>query len=533
MTQDTLDRIKLVKARLLPLPPWEAALERLIERLPRQLVTVEMMPAGDVSVIDDGQGEFRANGPAPRFALQPSPLLERGGWYYLEAALVRNNGNREAALLVETHSGKCITIPIPTNLRGTVREVFFLPSSVRSLHWSPTAAAGYFSQSPLLIHRISPLESFLRRLYRLVPDLWRFRTINNANVPTLNLWGILARPHQAYLHTAELRRKRLTGSDYATFLALNARQRKRDIRLLQREMKAWPAPPLVSLIIAAQTPKGAWLREAISSVQNQLYPHWELVITGDIDTETNDMIEGCNKQKNRIRGLSMPAAMEKSSLLNSAFAASTGDFVGQLGQHDQLPPESLALLVRKWIMAPDCDLIYSDEDALDDLGRRCHPHFKPDWNPTLFYSHNYLGRLCLYRREGLLAINGYRSGYPEAEEYDLCLRLIRHKTNLIAIHAPGVGYHCRPEQSGTQMSARKEQADRSGKQALEDFFRGSGTAVADGPELGLYRIHHPLPTPAPLVSIIIPSRDKKNILEGCIESIVHKTRYPNWEILIV
>jgi hypothetical protein len=118
-----------VKSRLLPHSLLEGALEWLVECLPRRIIKVGLVPTNDISVVNVSKGEFNAIGDAPRFEMvfdSATPL--KSGWYYLEAALVRNNGNLETSIRVNIrHEDKesIISLPIPTNRRGTVREVFF------------------------------------------------------------------------------------------------------------------------------------------------------------------------------------------------------------------------------------------------------------------------------------------------------------------------------------------------------------------------------------------------------------------------
>jgi hypothetical protein len=166
-----------VKARLYPLTKFTKFLEWLIERLPRDLIAIQIIPQNNVIIINEKSGEYKALSEDPSFLLAMQPQLKRGGWFYLEAALVRHTGDREARLFGRGgRSGdEAFDIPIPSNLRGTVREVFYLPGPVTNVFWSPMRAPGFFSQSPLLIHRISTVESYLRRAHRVVLTLWSLR----------------------------------------------------------------------------------------------------------------------------------------------------------------------------------------------------------------------------------------------------------------------------------------------------------------------------------------------------------------------
>ncbi|NTU99459.1 hypothetical protein HGA64_05670, partial [Candidatus Falkowbacteria bacterium] len=242
--------IEQVKSRLLPLTPWESILEWLVERLPRLLIRVDLTPNDNIVVVNESKGEYRGITNAPSFEMTFAPAPHHGGWYYLEAALVRNNGSREASIHVDRGRGdKKTTLPIPANLRGTVREVFFLPADAVALQWAPTAAPGFFSQSQLLIHKITPLESTLRRMYRVLFDLWRFRGSTVAAHSGLTWQGALCSLQEAYQCTTNLRIKRLASNDYSSFIALNDTLKETDIQIMRDQMQQFALHPVISLVV--------------------------------------------------------------------------------------------------------------------------------------------------------------------------------------------------------------------------------------------------------------------------------------------
>lgn len=543
-----------VKLRLLPLSPLVFALEWLIERLPRHLIKVELKPNDDIAFINKNKGEYKATGNTPSFEMIFAPASPQGGWYYLEAALVRNTGNREASIRadipshtdIQSEDKKSITIPIPTNLRGTVREIFYLPLNVTALHWSPTAAPGYFSQSPLLLHKITPLESTIRRMSRVIFDLWRFRNRAPSTRSGLTWWGGFSNLQGAYQRTANLRFKRAMGNDYSAFIALNDTLKKADIRAMHKQIPQLAGRPIISLIMPVQSPIiTKFFREALDSVSGQIYPHWELLLAGNFSTDAQSFaIANEYASKNaRIRIVSVKFGENLAVTFNSALEVAQGEFVARINQHDQIPSHALFFLAREINKHPDVDLIYTDDDSMDDTNKRLGPRFKPDWNPDMFFSYNYLANLSLYRRMRVLELGGYRPGFEGAEDYDLSLRYLRNTPATKIRHIPRVLYHSRtssPPLPSTPSPLRgegwgegKSAAHQSGKKALAAYFENSGVAVEDGPAPSLYRIKHPMPTQPPMVSIIIPTRDKVDILKKCIESIQQKTDYNNWEILIV
>ena len=137
--------------------------------------------------------------------------------------------------------------------------------------------------------------------------------------------------------------------------------------------------------------------------------------------------------------------------------------------------------------------------------------------------------LCLYRKEDALAIGGFRSIFPQAEEYDLCLRFTRLLSSKDIVHIPKIACHL-AKSNNPHTVAEKHRAE---KNALMAYFSEKNIAVEEGTITGSFRTRYPLPSPPPMASIIIPSRDKRDVLQTCIESIVQKSTYPNWEIVII
>ena len=529
-------RIADVKSRLLPLAPSVVPLEYLIESLPRTLVEVQLRAANDIAIMDSAIGSFKATGNNPWFELTLTPAAR--GWYYLEAALVRNNGSRQAHIHVEVDADPAhdMAVPITTNLRGSVREVFYLPANVRRLRWAPTAAAGSFSQSPLLLHRISAVESFCRRCSRVLFDLWRFRSQTGPRRAGLSLWRALLDLNDAYRRSAVIRAMRAMGYDYQAFLgnteALNSRAR----RAIARSISAMARRPLFSIIVTLDSPAPQLLARTLAAVTAQYYPNWELCLVGrdSMGVALQELIVRCTRQDARVRFSSLAAAGDEASLFNHGLAAARGAYVLAVKQHDLLQPAALFCVAQKLASQPDRKLIYSDEDRVDEFGDRTTPLFKPDWNPDLLYSHNYVSALCAYDRTLVTELGGYRRGYDGAEEYDLMLRCSSRLTGAQVGHVPRVLYSRHTAANADQQIGHAVASARdAGLRALREHLAPLGARAEGGPGPGLYRVRHPLPEALPLVSLIIPTRDQVGILRQCVESIRTRTTYGNWEMLIV
>jgi GT2 family glycosyltransferase len=214
----------------------------------------------------------------------------------------------------------------------------------------------------------------------------------------------------------------------------------------------------------------------------------------------------------------------------------TGEFIA-LFDHDDLLPEHALFCVAETILAnPNVGIIYSDEDKISESGIRIDPYFKCDWNPDLFYSHNMISHLGVYRSDIFHEIGGFRVGYEGSQDYDLALRFIEQINPDQIKHIPHVLYHWRIHADSTAaVVGSKPYALKAAAKALQDHFdRYAITAnVEQLTDMGDYRVNYALPENPPLVSLIIPTRNGYTLLRQCVESILSKTTYPNYEILII
>jgi GT2 family glycosyltransferase len=185
---------------------------------------------------------------------------------------------------------------------------------------------------------------------------------------------------------------------------------------------------------------------------------------------------------------------------------------------------------------PEAAIVYSDEDLIDERGRRFGPYFKPDFSPDLFLSHNLISHLGVYRRSLLVELGGFRVGFEGSQDYDLALRVSEKVKPEQIRHVPEVLYHWRAIRgSAARAPDEKSYAEQAARRALQDHLdrlRQPATIEA-GPAPGLYRAVYRLPEPAPLVSIVIPTRDALPLLRACVESIRARTDHPRYEILVV
>ena len=305
---------------------------------------------------------------------------------------------------------------------------------------------------------------------------------------------------------------------------------------LRNRAAALPAPPLISLLVPVYNPPEKWLVRALESVRAQVYRHWELCVADDASTQPHvrSVLERFASEDPRIRLVHRPQNGHISAASNSALALATGEFCALLDHDDELPPHALLLLAERVLQHPSAELVYSDEDKIDETVQRFDPHFKPDWNPDLLTSQNYLSHLTMIRTATLRRVGGFREGFEGAQDWDLFLRVTETVPAATIHHVPHVLYHWRAIDGSTATQlGEKDYATRAARRALEEHF--ARTATSATPELARgshWHIVRPRPSPAPLVTLVIPTRNRRELLATCVESIYARTAYPNFEFLI-
>lgn len=306
---------------------------------------------------------------------------------------------------------------------------------------------------------------------------------------------------------------------------------------INRKLAALSTTPIISVVMPVYNPPLDLLEAAITSVQQQSYPHWQLCIADDVspNPEVRDFLTKCTQQDPRIHVIFRSENGHISAASNSALMLATGDFVALLDHDDLLAADALLWVAETINQHPKSQIIYSDEDKIDASGQRFDPYFKSDWNYELFLSQNMISHLGVYRHSLLKNIQGFREGYEGSQDYDLALRCLQHISAEDVIHIPKVLYHWRVLPGSTAMGLdEKPYAQQAGEHALNDYLKTSGLGGwAESLPKGGYRIHAPLPQPLPLVSLIIPTRNAAALVKACITSILDKTTYANYEILLI
>lgn len=307
--------------------------------------------------------------------------------------------------------------------------------------------------------------------------------------------------------------------------------------LEKQRKKKWNYGPKISIIVPAYKTPEAFLRQLMDSLLAQTYANWELCIANASpeDASMEYVLKEYAKKDSRILWKKLEENKGIAENTNEAFAMATGEFAGLLDHDDLLAPNALYEVAKALETEPDIDVLYTDEDKVrgDEVLEHFQPHLKPDFNIDLLRSNNYICHFFIVRKSLLEKTGGFRREYDGAQDYDFIFRCTQAAGKIH--HIPEILYHWRTHQSSTADNPEsKLYAFEAGKRAIEENLRQNGLIgeVSHTKDYGFYRVKYPVQG-EPLVSIIIPNKDAKEDLEKCIQSILEKSSYTNYEILIV
>ena len=326
--------------------------------------------------------------------------------------------------------------------------------------------------------------------------------------------------------------------DYARWIRCYDQLQREDVKRVREQIAQFHYSPLISVLLPVYNSNLKWLRRAILSVQKQLYPRWELCIVDDASTDRKiwPFLQRCARQDRRIKLTRRTENGHISAASNDALRLATGDFVALLDHDDELAPTALYFVALALNENRELQLLYSDEDKLDAQSRRSDPYFKSDWNPELLLAQNFVSHLGVYRTDLVRRVGGFRIGFEGSQDYDLTLRCIEQIRPEQIEHLPRVLYHWRmADESTASYATAKPYAQEAARRAVQEHLDRTGIAAAVMPQhYGVYlRTKYALPAERPIVSIVIPTRDRASCLQKCLDGIFEKTDYRKYEVIVL
>lgn len=297
--------------------------------------------------------------------------------------------------------------------------------------------------------------------------------------------------------------------------------------------------PKISILMPVWNIEKQWLVKAIESIQKQTYENWELCIADDYSTKSyiKPFLKQLQNEDKRVKVVFKQSNDNISAATNTAFSLSTGEYILLMDHDDELTPNALFEIVKSLQIEDKPEIIYSDDDKIDENGNRYDPQFKPDWSPELLLSFMYISHIFCFKRELYEEVGGCRIGFEGCQDYDLALRMTELTNNIK--HIETILYHWRSIEGSTARNANsKPKSFENAIRALQETLnRRNIKGLVSRPEfakkssLGIFNID--FPNIGPEVSIIIPTKNNKKLLERCINSIVRKTKYKNYKIVVI
>lgn len=308
-----------------------------------------------------------------------------------------------------------------------------------------------------------------------------------------------------------------------------------DPSLIAQKLESFKIKPKISILLPVYNTPEELLIECLNSVKSQSYTHWELCIADDNSSLpcVKKVIDDFAREDTRVKVVYRSENGHISKASNTALEMATGDYVTLLDHDDQFTANALYKIVEAINDETHPDFIYSDEDKINKIGKRTEPFFKPDWSPDTILCQNYICHLVAIKKTLIEKAGGFRVGFEGAQDYDLVLRCTELAESIY--HIPLVLYHWRMiENSTADNPEAKLYAFEAGKRAIESALeRRKIKGRVEMREIpGIYRVNYKL-LERPLISVIIPTKDHPKDLEKCIASILEKTSYENYEILVV
>ena len=485
-------------------------------------------------------------GPEPRFLLDAERIPT--GWVRVRARCVLDNlsGLTPTLRIVGASDQNPYVVRLGRRGLEGIDHVLAVPEGVQSLELVVVPGAGTVRLEGLELSRISRPGAIAFMLRAVVRDLRGYSRHRQAELARNIIRRLFRQGPRATMRGLGRRyssRGKLIVADqgsvpYLDWLRAFDPVGETDRTRAAEAIDGLSEQPLVSIVMPVYDTDEVWLRLAIDSVRAQWYENWELCIADDASTSPHvaTVLAEYSALDPRIRSMRRNENGHISAASNSALELATGDWIALLDHDDVLQPHALAAMVLTAAQSPDVDVLFSDEDKIDEAGVRYDPHFKPPWNPDLFLSQNYVSHLGMYRHRLVREVGGFREGYEGSQDYDLALRCIARLDARQVRHVPFVLYSWRSVRGSTARSlGTKSYAEEAAIRAIRDHLRCKG--VAADVELSMapstYRVRYPLNEPAPSVEVIVPTRDGAAHLQACLEGLTSKTRYPGLRVQVV
>ena len=511
----------------------------------------QLEPDENITRKPGSEYDWGAESADPMFHLKPAKSLMPWGWYMVEIKIRADIHQLSAKFYFDYGADfeEKETFQLPVVSGRTVKRLVYLPHLPQELSFVPSEKSCNFSIKHLRFCKVAGFYArklMLKKLCNVHPQYTgkAYQTIYNeitiaSRKQTIRRYGekkeILNHLIQTY---DECFQPNTHTSDYQTWIKRYETAQFDNPQKLLSQINRFTCRPLISIVLPTYNSDKIHLRACIDSVTTQIYDNWELCIADDASTdpEVKKILEKFTQNDRRIKLTFRKTNGHISEASNSALKLVAGEYVALLDHDDMLAPHALFEVVKEINNCPGVDILYSDEDKIDTKGNRFEPHFKPDWNPDLLLSQNYISHLGVYKTSLIKSINGFRKGFEGAQDYDLLLRCVAKTASEKIRHIPQVLYHWRATSDSTAFNSNtKPYTTAAGIRAVQDYLgrQNKTVHVKKGLTENTFKVTYVPSKALPQVSLLIPTRNGHEILKKCVESILKKTTYENYEIIIL
>lgn len=443
---------------------------------------------------------------------------------------------------IGTGFSQALAQELPVRLLGTTGVMLALPANVRAIRLDPMTGQGRFRINGISFDPVSRLSLAWQRGKPLIRTigmqpklLWPY-AIHAAKL--MKHRGVKGALRHALRDRSNEGQAGVSASEYDDWVMLYDTLSADDKAKIPAHIARFSVRPRISVLVPLYNTPEPFLRRCIDSVREQLYDEWELCLADDASPQPHvqAICEEYARLDSRIRYVRRSTNGHIAEATNTALETATGDFSALLDHDDELAPHALYMVAAELNAQPALDMLFSDEDKIDGQGKRYEPWFKSDWNYDLMLSQNAVVHLAVYRTSILREIGGFRSAFNGSQDYDVTLRFSERTEPARIKHIPFVLYHWRAISGSVALATTEklypyEAAERAIREHLARM--GRNATVEQQKHLGYYQVTWPIVQPAPKVAIIIPTKDKVDLLRVAVNSILGKTAYQNYEIVIV
>lgn len=519
---------------------------RLSTLLSNTLYHLETISINGIIDSADSDYKFQSIDSDPQFIVAARDNVPLMGWYEVTVEMGTETKHANSKLYIDRGTGFSEKNSYPlekskskkTGQNTTLTAFIWLPPNFTRLRIDPIDHVGKFNFHGANLKPVSLITVFSqygKTLLSAITSTYSATEIIKKSVALIRQEG-----PRAYLsRIRHVIKSRLENDmDHQQWFDLYQRVDETERQRLVAHCCDFEYQPKISILMPVYNVPVQWLVKAIESIENQIYSNWELCIANDASTDPAiaPLLDEYQQKDKRIKVIHRPDNGHISAASNSALALASGEYVSLLDHDDEFTDDALYRIVQALNENPELNILYSDEDLIDTEDMLYRPHFKSSWNPDLFHCQNYLCHLMTYRTQLVRSVAGFRTGVEGAQDYDLALRCIAKVAENSIHHIPRILYHWRAIEGSTAKDlGEKDYATAAGIKALEDYFLqiDPNITVERGPWPTTYRPRYPIPAKAPSVTLVIPNRDAYEILKRCIDSILEKTDYTNFSILII